>query len=44
LNTFSDRLGTIAQENEGQEVTVFYTQDDKGRTAHDIEPSAEVPV
>jgi hypothetical protein len=44
INSFSNRVGTIAQANEGQEVTVWYVQDDKGRTAHDIEPSAEVPV
>jgi hypothetical protein len=36
INTFSDRVGALAQDNQGKKVTVWYTSDDKGRTAHDL--------
>ena len=43
LNSFSATVGEFAQAHEGQEVTVWYKQDDKGRTAHDIEAADDLP-
>ncbi len=43
INSFSASIGQFALEHENQEVTVWYTQEEKGRTAHDIEPAGDVP-
>lgn len=38
INTFSDTLGSLATEHKGKQVTVWYKQEEKGRTAQDLQP------
>ena len=37
INTFSDRVGTFAQQNVGKQVVVWFRTDSKGRTAYDMD-------